>query len=367
MGVDESISLVFLVVNILCVSSIVFALVLYYSIMNTSNLTKIKQTYTKLINSEKLAVLGQISAGVAHEINTPLGAIKSSAEESINGFEEFMTKLPAVLSSLTAEEKDFFVLFVSSISPQNQFLSTKEERHNRKILRTSLEDLGVSNPRFISDRLVQVGIYEITPEIEILAKQSNFDELVMIIYNLLIQQKNNKTISLAVDKASRIVLALKSYLHSSGNEEPEPVDIINNLETVLTIYNNKLKQGIDVVKEFKDVPKVMAISDKLNQVWTNLIINAIQAMDNKGKLTIAVKPFEDFVEISISDTGKGIPDEIQEKVFDPFFTTKSSGQGTGLGLDIIKNILTDHSGTISFESTVNVGTTFYVKLPINKS
>ena len=90
-------------------------------------------------------------------------------------------------------------------------------------------------------------------------------------------------------------------------------------------------------------------------------------MDNKGTLTIGVKPAGDFVEISISDTGRGIPVENQEKIFTPFFTTKTSGEGSGLGLDIIKSILTDHLGIISFESKVNKGTTFYVKLPVNKT
>ncbi len=367
MGVEEYISHIFLVINILCVSAIVFALFLYYARMNTTNMLQIKKTYLKLINSEKLAALGQISAGIAHEINTPLGAIKSSAEESAIGFEEFVTKLPSVLKSMSSDEKDFFVRFVATIESHSQFLSTKEEREKKKNLRTALEGKNVTNPRFVSDRLVQVGIYELTPEIEMLTKHSNFEELIMVTYNLLNQQKNNKTIVLAVDKASRIVLALKSYLHTSGNEEPEPVNIIDNLETVLTILNNRLKQGIEVIKDFETVLEVLAISDKVNQVWTNLIVNAIQAMDNKGTLTIGVKPAGDFVEVRISDTGKGIPIEIQEKIFDPFFTTKASGEGSGLGLDIIKNILTDHSGTISFESKVNEGTTFYVKLPVSKT
>ncbi len=367
MGAEEFVSLVFLVVNILCISSIVFILVLYYAKMTSSNMTKIKQTYAKLINSEKLAALGQISAGVAHEINTPLGAIKSSAEESAIGFEEFVTGLPNVISSMTPEEKDFFVHFVATVKPQTQFLSTKEEREKKKLLRSALESHGVANARFISDRLVQVGIYEMTSELVLLSQRPNFEELVMVTYNLLNQQKNNKIISHAVDKASRIVLALKSYLHTTGGEEPEPIDIIANLETVLTIYTNRLKQGIEVIKDYEPVPEVMAISDKLNQVWTNLIINAIQAMDNKGTLTIGVKPAGDFVEVRIGDTGKGIPDDIREKIFNPFFTTKMSGEGSGLGLDIIKSILTEHSGTISFDSKVNEGTTFYVKLPTNKA
>lgn len=367
MGVDDQVSLIFLVVNILCVSTIVFALVLYFAKMNSTNMLKIQETYTKLISVEKLAVLGQISAGVAHEVNTPLGAIKSSAEESAIGFKEFLNKLPLILNTMSPEEKDSFALYLSSIKISSQFLSTKEEREKKKNLRNALENKRVQNARFIADRLVHVGIYELTPALELLASRSNFEDLIMITYNLLNQQKNNERIVLAVDKASRIVQALKSYLHTSGSGELQSVNIIDNLETVLTIYNNRIKQGVNVIKDYADVPKVMAISDKLNQVWTNLIINAIQAMENKGTLTVGVKQIGDFVEIRIGDTGKGIPDEIKEKIFDPFFTTKESGEGSGLGLDIVKSILKEHSGTISFDSKINTGTTFYVKLPINKA
>lgn len=366
MGVNEYVSLVFLVVNILCVSIFVFLLMVYFSQMNFSNMEKIKQSYAKLINSEKLAVLGQISAGVAHEINTPLGAIKSSAEESAMGFEDCIPKLPYILSLLSDEEKKYFIDFVSKVRPQQEFLSTREEREKKKLLRSNLEELGVVNARFISDRLVQVGIYQLLPEIKKLSRHEKFEELMTVAYNLLNQQKNNRTIQLAVDKASRIILALKHYLHKTNSNEPEPVDIVQNIETVLTIYQNRLKQGIQVVKNFQDVPEVMALPDELNQVWTNLIVNAIQAMDHKGTLTIEVETKGSYVVVSIKDSGKGIPKNIQKKIFDPFFTTKSSGEGSGLGLDIIKRILTHNAGEISFESEENVGTTFFVKLPIKQ-
>jgi signal transduction histidine kinase len=186
----------------------------------------------------------------------------------------------------------------------------------------------------------------------------------MIAYNMLNQQKNNQTIIMAVDKASRVVKALKTYLHTTGSDEPEPTNIKENMETVLTIYHNRLKQGVKVIKQYEDVPDVNVFPDQINQVWTNLIVNAVQAMDNKGTLTIKIYPEDDYVVVSIADTGKGIPKEIQSKIFEPFFTTKVSGEGSGLGLDIIKRILDSHSGKISFVSEPGVGTTFYVKLPI---
>lgn len=366
MGVTENVSVVFLVTNILCVSGIVYGLTLYFATMNITNMEKLRQTYTKLVNSEKLAALGQVSAGVAHEVNTPLGAIRSSAEESQQGFNDIMASFMWFSTNMDEQTKDLFTAFVASINPSTEALSTREERQKKKELRTKLEALNVEKARFLADRLVQVGIYDVNDKLKELAANPEFERFVMMAYNILNQQRSNMTIQLAVDKASRVVKALKSYLHTTGSEEPEPVDIKENMETVLTIYHNRLKQGVKVIKNYEDVPEVMAYPDQLNQIWTNLIVNAVQAMETKGTLTIDVRRDGDYVSVSIKDSGKGIPKEIQNKIFDPFFTTKVSGEGSGLGLDIIKRILDDHGAKISFESQEGVGTTFNVKLPIKK-
>lgn len=366
MRVEEHVSLVFLVVNILCVSLIVFFLMLYFNKMNQSNLLELRKSYTKLINSEKLAALGQISAGIAHEINTPLGAIKSSSEESVRGFQEMTEVLPQLMQQLpTEEEKDQLMFFLISVNPDMKFLTTKEERELKRNLSTQLEELGVDEARFVAERLVKVGIYEVNEPMKQFCNKPYFKDIVTVLYDLLNQQRNNNTIQMAVDKASRIVQALKTYLHTSISEEQQSIDLAKNIDIVLTIYHNRLKQGVDVVKEYDEVPEVLGYVDHLNQVWTNLIINAVQAMDGKGLLTIGIKEIEGFVQVSIADTGCGIPEEIRSKIFDTFFTTKISGEGSGLGLDIIKRILEDHRGKIYFDSEVNKGTTFYVELPIN--
>ncbi len=359
-------SLIFLVVNVLFISTIVFALFLYFTIMNTNNMDKLKQSYIKLVQSEKMAALGQLSAGIAHEVNTPLGAIKSSAEESSKAFGEILMDFMWLTKSLSDKDKDMFVEFVATSNPGTQTLSTIEEREIKKRMRERFEELGIANSRFISDRLVQVGIYEVTPAMEKIAQLEHFEKLMMITYNVLNQQRSNQTIQLAVDKASRIVKALKTYLHTSNKDQAESINLRNNIETVLTIYHNRLKQGIQVIKNYDEVPEIFGHPEQLNQVWTNLIVNAVQAMNNKGILTIGLKNEDDHVVVSIKDTGKGIPKEIQDKIFEPFFTTKVSGEGSGLGLDIIKRIVEEHAAAISFESMEGEGTTFYVKLPINR-
>ena len=327
----------------------------------------LKETHTKLIQSEKMAVLGQLAAGVAHEVNTPLGAIKSSAEEGGHAFADVLSDCIWLTKTLNDNDKDEFVAFVTQASPSKESLSTREEREIKKNMRVRFAELGIENSHFLSDRLVQVGIYDVSPVLEKLSQHEHFEKLVMLTYNILNQKRSNQTILLAVDKASRIVKALKTYVHTSDAGAMEPVDLRDNMETVLTIYHNRLKQGVTVIKNYENVPPVLGYPDQLNQVWTNLIVNAVQAMDNKGILSISIYSVGDYVTVSIKDTGKGIPKEIQDKIFTPFFTTKGSGEGSGLGLDIINRILESHGASISFDSEEGEGTTFYVKIPTNKA
>jgi signal transduction histidine kinase len=325
---------------------------------------KYRKTQVKLFLAEKLAVLGQVSAGVAHEVNTPLSAIKSSAEESITAFPEIINELLWTTKNLNENDKVLLFEFIALANPASKTLTTKEEREIKKRINQELLELGIQNSRFISEKLIQVGIHELDSKLVELTKLPNFEKIILFVCNLLNQQKSNLTIQMAVNKASRIVKALKTYLHTSSSEDMELINLKDNLETVLTIYQNRLKQGIQVIKNYDDIPEIYGFPDQLNQVWTNLIVNAVQAMDNKGILTITLKCDSNFVFLSIKDTGKGIPKKIQSKIFDPFFTTKVSGEGSGIGLDISKRILIDHKATISFDSIENEGTTFYVNLPI---
>ena len=141
--------------------------------------------------------------------------------------------------------------------------------------------------------------------------------------------------------------------------------MIENSETVLILHHNQLKQGIEVIKDYDEIPLIDCYPDELMQVWTNLISNSIHAMDYHGNLTITVRNLGKKVKVSIADIGHGIPDEIKERIFEPFFTTKKSGEGTGIGLDIVKRILDKHNATLELESKTGVGTSFHITLPVN--
>jgi signal transduction histidine kinase len=190
--------------------------------------------------------------------------------------------------------------------------------------------------------------------IEILKTARNFISII----------KNSGTITLAADKAAKVVFALKKYAHRDTIDDKIPTDIADGLETVLTLYHNQLKQGVEVIRNYDTLPVIGGYPDELNQVWTNLVHNSIQAMDQNGTLKITTKNEGEYVSVSIADTGCGIEPDIKDKIFEPFFTTKKQGEGSGLGLDIVKRIIEKHEGTITFTSELGKGSEFIIKLPV---
>jgi signal transduction histidine kinase len=183
-------------------------------------------------------------------------------------------------------------------------------------------------------------------------------------YKLTEIQRGTQTINTATDRASKVVFALKNYARYDSSEVMIQSDIVEGIETILTLYQNNLKHGVEVFRNFPKIEPVLCYPDQLNQVWTNLIHNALQAMDNKGTLTLDVFQESNRVKVAVTDSGKGIPEEVMSKIFEPFFTTKPPGEGTGLGLDIVRKIIEKHRGKIEVAS-VPGKTTFTVSLPVN--
>lgn len=190
------------------------------------------------------------------------------------------------------------------------------------------------------------------------------EELLVLINKLSSIAIGSNNIYIASERAAKIVFALKSYAHYNNLEEPVKTNIEHGIETVLTLYQNQIKRGVELVKEFKPLPLSYCYEDELNQVWTNLIHNALQAMDFHGTLAIKTKLEDGKAIIEVEDSGPGIPEAIQDKIFHPFFTTKESGEGTGLGLDIVKKVIDKHYGDIKFKSIIGKGTCFRVSIPI---
>jgi signal transduction histidine kinase len=324
---------------------------------------RLKQTQNKLIEQEKMAALGQLIAGVAHEINNPLGAIKASANNTDKALKEVVVELPYLHQRLQPGELESFFKLISQNLNNKQSDSFSENRSIKRKITAKLQELGIEKARFIADLLADMGIREDLEFLHPLIKSENCEWAIQAAYNLTCSVANNQIILSAVDRSSKTVFALKSYARFDQNDEQELMQITNSLDIVLEIYQNQLKRNIQLVRNYKPVPSIRGYPDELIQVWTNLIHNAIQAMPSGGILKIATQKKDDGVEVSISDTGIGIPDNIKSNIFDAFFTTKPVGEGSGLGLHICKKILDKHQGKIRVESQPG-NTRFDIWLPV---
>ncbi len=326
---------------------------------------QLKATQDQLVQSEKMAALGQLIAGVAHEINTPLGAINASSGSIAKAMPILIQKdLPPLFKSITPEIEELFFQLVERTLGFSGTLTSREERQYRKQVQDELESLGVTNASALARELIKVGVFDNLAPFKPIFEHPNSTGILDAASNIGKMRMHIDYIALAVQKMQKIVFALKSYSHRQVSEDPVPADLHENIESVLTIYHNQLKYGVEVTKHYDEsIPKFKCFPDQLNQVWTNLIHNSIQAMDGKGKIDIETKRENGHVLVSITDNGPGIPPEVQPRIFEAFFTTKRQGEGSGLGLDICRKIVERHKGTIGFES-VPGKTTFTVKIPI---
>ncbi|NJR25161.1 MAG: response regulator [Richelia sp. CSU_2_1] len=325
---------------------------------------QLQATQEHLIQSEKMAALGQLIAGIAHEINTPLGIIGSSIDNIATFWDVNVTNLPQFFQEISADDRDYFLTLLHRSTRQENVLTSKEKRKLKQQLISYLEAKLGENAEEIADTLVDMEIYEDIEDLLPFFQSLNWELVLNTAYQFASLKKSIGLIQRATAKSGKVVFALKSYAHFDSTQEKVEANLYDGIETVLTLYQNQLKQGIEVVRKYADLPKIVCYPDDLNQVWTNLIHNALQAMDYKGTLTIETQQKEASIFVKFTDSGKGIVPEVLPKIFQPFFTTKAAGEGSGLGLDIVKKIIDKHEGTISVES-VPGETAFTVSLPIH--
>ncbi len=335
----------------------------FQNLVLSSTLEQLKSAQAELIESEKMVALGHLVAGIAHEINTPLGAIQASAGNMTKALQESLTQFPLIAQRLTPKQQfDFFAL-LTQVLQSKEAVTSREKRPLRRALTQKLEGYGLDNARQLADRLVEFGITEgVEPFISLL-QSSQGTWVLQLIYNLSRIQGNNRTIQTAVERASKIVFALKSYARFDQSGEKQVVSLVEGIDTVLELYRSKLKQGIEIVRRYETIPDFWGYPDELVQVWTNLLHNAIQAMDGNGILEIVAAVVDNQVVVEVIDSGVGIAIETQPNIFKPFFTTKPQGEGSGLGLSISQTIIEKHEGHIEVKSQPGC-TTFRVYLPL---
>jgi signal transduction histidine kinase len=323
----------------------------------------------QLIMQEKMASLGKLSAGMAHELNNPTAAAQSSATQLRALFQQLqnahwkMTELnlsKEQLNSVMALDQD---ARESEMHPADLDVMTRSDRELE--MEEWLGKQGLEKSWELAPVLVKLGYDK--SKLRLLEHDFNERQFSAVIEWLGCTHAIHSLLSeinLGTIRISEIVNALKTYTYM--DQAPiQSVDLNEGLDNTLIIFKNKLKSGIRVIREYeKDLPIIQAYGSELNQVWTNIIDNAIDAIAGEGTLVLRTRVEKPWVIIEIEDNGPGIPEEIQTNIFDPFFTTKPPGEGTGLGLNISHNIIVKkHQGQIYVTSKPGK-TCFTVRLPI---
>jgi two-component system NtrC family sensor kinase len=270
---------------------------------------RLEEAQRQLLQADRLSTIGQLAAGVAHEINNPIGYVQSNLET----LRDYVSSLFRLISAQDA----------------------------------ALRQVGQSHAGPIQ-------------QIEKMREEIDFDFLAKDLPTLLSESQEG------VSRVRKIIQDLREFSRAGHAEDWTLADIHAGIDSTINIVWNDLKYKVELIKEYGDLPPVECLPSQINQVFMNILVNAGHAIDRRGHITIATRVVGDFAYIEISDSGKGIAQEHLPRIFEPFFTTKPVGKGTGLGLSISYGIVRKHNGEIDVRSELGVGTTFVIKLPIRQ-
>jgi signal transduction histidine kinase len=322
------------------------------------------------LQHEKVNALGKLSAGIAHELNNPAAAINRTSGELSRRLKlniSFTEKLLA--GGISAQHIQRICELVNKKEKEKQSNtkpSAMQRLEKEDALADWLEKNGLADNREIAETFAEAGFSD--EELESIRNDSGKEQLVPLLHwleNLVSSQRIIKDLEEASTRISTLVSAIKSHVHMDRTNELQPTNIHKDIDNTITLLGYKLREkNITLKKSFcKDLVDIPAYIGELNQVWTNLIDNAIYAVDKNGELTIETSCDSKNVKVKIIDSGSGIPKEIISKIFDPFFTTKKMGEGTGIGLDTVNRIVKHHNGEIKVDS-VPGRTEFSVCIPV---
>lgn len=320
---------------------------------------ELKETQEQLLQAERMSTLGKIAASVAHEINNPLAAIKGSIQFIKDGQSNVMGPKKS--------EHDFLAeKFIAEFKNQKRSEVTSRFKRKKELI-AFFKSKSIPDPISLADTCFDFNIEAVPEEYQILFDTEEGRNVFQSQLNDFVIGFHLGIIETAVERASKIVFALKHHSYSGPKESQKLLSLKEGIDSVLSMYSTSWKQNIEIDWKVSGDPVILGHADELVQVWTNLIYNSIQACPKEGgKIRIFLKEEQTEAVITIEDNGKGISEDILPRIFEPFFTTKELGMGTGLGLSIVQKIIQNHNGNIQVESQPGK-TLFSIRIPLAKS
>ena len=304
-------------------------------------------------DQEKLVTIGEIASGIAHDLNTPLGAIKIGAESLRYTISELFNNVVPKCSP----EQIHFACERAFLKQGELFVGGLQQRKEIRELDAYLAEMFPE----LSHETNEVASMMVKSRIELseisiikeIIESDNRKDFLALIYNVQLNRNFIETILSSSERAAKVVQDMRSFIKDPKNQRKLPVNLKDNISTVLNIFNYELKRNVDVQLNVPNDLTIIGVDIKLFQLWSNLIKNAIESMDerkDRGELIITAKEKNNSIQVNVQNNGPEIPIEIQKSIFDKFFTTKSERNGSGLGLSIVKNVIEDHNATISVSS-----------------
>ncbi|HOY19595.1 MAG TPA: ATP-binding protein [Haliscomenobacter sp.] len=331
--------------------------------------SRIKTFTEQRLQDEKLMSLGKLSAGLAHELNNPASALVRSADELYHKIHQSPERFKSVITMrVTSEETDALnaILFSKAQQGPIKELGLMERESCKDDILDWLEDHDIDNADDIAETFLDFGLR--LEDMEAMKEALNgkeLDAMMWWIESTLSLERLVKEIRESADRIGRLVNSVKTYTHMDQSQDMQSTDLHEGIRSTMIMLKHQFKEkSIQVVKEFaEDMPMVCVHPGEMNQVWTNLIDNAVDAAPEGGMLKVRTYVKNEKAVVDIIDNGPGIPEVIRNKIFDPFFTTKEIGKGTGMGLEIARRIVLKHHGEISVKSKPGE-TIFTVCIPI---
>lgn len=343
------------------------------ALVHTMN-NRVRNFTTLQQQNDKMAALGKLSAGLAHELNNPAAALVS---DSLT-LRHHLRSQPEIFKNLTTlcleagqlDKINTEVQKVLNVTAKPN-VSLKEKTKKEEAIADWLDEKGIDNPEEISEVFADFNFsFETLKVFDDLLPKHALSPVFNWVMNILTTEKIIEDIQVSSGRISELIKSVKIYTHMDRGSQKIATNIHDGIKNTLSILGHKFRKGNVELEEHYDynLPTLMAYAGELNQVWTNLLDNALDSMEvnKKGKIIITTQKDREFVKVTITDNGHGIPQDIVPNIFDPFFTTKEVGKGTGMGLETVQQIVLQHRGTVTVASQPGT-TTFTVCFPLDGS